>query len=276
MFSEIPGLNFILSAKNYFRIMNFDLSIFSEASTWIGIVTLTLLEIVLGVDNIIFISIVAGKLPESQQRNARNIGLILALVVRLILLLFLSFIIGLTEPLFTLPIETILQSMGVEHAAEGAGISGKDLILIIGGFFLLAKSTSEIHGKVEGTHDETEVKAKSAFWPVIMQIVLVDIVFSFDSILTAIGLTQLILVMMIAVIISILIMMQFSGAISRVINKHPTLQMLALAFLILIGFTLILEGLDIHINKSFVYVAVLFSLSVELINIRLRRKNKMD
>jgi len=164
--------------------------------------------------------------------------------------------------------------MGSEHAADGAGISGKDLILILGGFFLLAKSTSEIHGKVEGTHNEKEVKAKSKFWPVIMQIILVDMVFSFDSILTAVGLTHLILVMIIAVIISILIMMQFSGAISNVINKHPTLQMLALAFLILIGFTLIMEGLDIHINKAFIYVAVLFSLSVELINIRLRSRTK--
>ena len=256
--------------------MNFDFHIFSEASTWISVVTLTFLEIILGVDNIILISIVAGKLPESQQKNARNIGLGLALVVRLVLLLFLSIIIGLTEPLFTLPIESLLQSMGVEHASEGAGISGKDLILIIGGFFLLAKSTSEIHEKVEGKQDEKDVKAKKAFWPVIMQIVLVDIIFSFDSILTAIGLTQLILVMMIAVVISILIMMQFSGVISRIINKHPTLQMLALAFLILIGFTLILEGFDIHINKAFVYVAVLFSLTVELINIRLRKKIKSE
>ncbi len=256
--------------------MNFDLNIFLEASTWISVLTLTFLEIVLGVDNIIFISIVAGKLPENRQKSARNIGLLLALVVRLILLLFLSIIIGLTEPLFTLPIESLLQGMGVENAAMGAAICGKDLILIIGGFFLLAKSTSEIHGKVEGTHDEKEVKTGSAFWPVITQIVVVDIVFSFDSILTAIGLTQIILVMMIAVVISILIMIQFSGIISRVINKHPTLQMLALAFLILIGFTLILEGLDIHINKAFIYVAVLFSLSVELINIRLRKKSKAD
>ena len=129
---------------------------------------------------------------------------------------------------------------------------------------------------MEGKQDEKEVKTKSAFWPVIMQIILVDIIFSFDSILTAIGLTQLILVMMIAVVISILIMMQFSGVISRIINKHPTLQMLALAFLILIGFTLILEGFDIHINKAFVYVAVLFSLTVELINIRLRKKIKSE
>lgn len=253
--------------------MNFDYHIFSEASTWVSLLTLTFLEIVLGVDNIIFISIVAGKLPVEKQRKARLVGLSLALVMRIILLLFLSLIIGLTAPLFTLPIESLLQQMGSEHAAAGAGISGKDLILILGGFFLLAKSTSEIHGKVEGRHNEKEVKTKSAFWPVIMQIILVDMVFSFDSILTAVGLTQLILIMIIAVIISVLIMMQFSGVISNVINKHPTLQMLALAFLILIGFTLIMEGLDIHINKAFIYVAVLFSLSVELINIRWRRKN---
>ncbi len=253
--------------------MDFDFQIFALASTWVSLLTLTFLEIVLGVDNIIFISIVAGKLPKEQQRRARMIGLSLALVMRIILLMFLTFLIGLTVPMFTLPIESLLQNMGSEHAAEGAGISGKDLILILGGFFLLAKSTSEIHGKMEGIHTEKEVKAKSKFWPVIMQIILVDMVFSFDSILTAIGLTQLILVMIIAVIISILVMMQFSGAISNVINRHPTLQMLALAFLILIGFTLIMEGLAIHINKAFIYVAVLFSLSVELVNIRLRKKN---
>lgn len=162
--------------------------------------------------------------------------------------------------------------MQVESAAASAAISFKDLILIAGGFFLLFKSTSEIHDKVSGDHDAKPSTTSAVFSAVIVQIVLIDIVFSFDSILTAIGLTQHLPVMILAVIISMLIMMKFSGAISTVINKYPTLQMLALSFLILIGFTLILEGFDVHINKAFVYVAVLFSLTVELINIRLRKK----
>lgn len=252
--------------------MEFNPAIFAEPATWISLLTLTFLEIVLGIDNIIFISIVAGKLPESQQKNARRLGLTMALVMRLILLSFLAYLMGLTSTLFVAPIEGILQRMGVEHAAESAAISGKDLILLAGGFFLIAKSTSEIHGKVEGAHHEIKTRNSVSFWSVILQIVLVDMVFSFDSILTAIGLTQVILVMMIAVIISIIIMMQFSGVISDIIHRYPTLQMLALAFLILIGFMLVLEGLAIHVNKAFIYVAVLFSLSVELLNIRIRRR----
>lgn len=256
--------------------MNLDIAVFADPATWVSLLTLTFLEIVLGVDNIIFITIVASRLPAARQHAARRVGLLFALIIRIILLFFITWLIGLTAPLFTLPLELILQKMGVAHAAESAAISGRDLILMVGGFFLLAKSTSEIHGKIEGGHESKEVKKASSFWAVIMQIVLVDMVFSFDSILTAVGLTQMVLVMIVAVVISILIMIQFSNWISKVIHKHPTLQMLALAFLILIGFTLILEGLNIHINKAFIYVAVLFSLSVELINIRLRRKMKSE
>ncbi len=252
--------------------MEFNPAIFTDAATWVSLLTLTFLEIVLGIDNIIFISIVAGKLPHSQQKKARRLGLGMALVMRLILLSLLTYLMGLTSPLFVMPVEGILQRLGVEHITESAAISAKDLILLVGGFFLIAKSTSEIHGKVEGKHDEIKTKNGVSFWGVILQIVMVDLVFSFDSILTAIGLTQLILVMMIAVIISIIIMMQFSGVISDIIHRYPTLQMLALAFLILIGFMLVLEGLAIHVNKAFIYVAVLFSLSVELLNIRIRRR----
>jgi predicted tellurium resistance membrane protein TerC len=254
--------------------MDYNFEIFAHASAWISLLTLTFLEIVLGVDNIIFISLVANKLPDAQRKRARSIGLILAMVVRLVLLVFLGYIIGLTEPIFHLPIESLLKEMGVTEPEVGAAISVKDLILIIGGLFLIAKSTSEIHEKAGGKNEEKAVKAGSVFSAVIVQIVLIDIVFSFDSILTAVGLTPHILIMMGAVIISILIMMQFSGVISDLINRQPTLQILALAFLILIGFTLTLEGFEVHVNKGFIYVAVLFSLIVEAVNIRLRRKSK--
>ncbi|MCX6198757.1 MAG: TerC family protein [Bacteroidetes bacterium] len=253
------------------------MEIFTHPATWISLLTLTFLEIVLGVDNIIFISLVANKLPQHQRKQARNVGLVVALGVRLVLLMCLSYIIGLTQPLFHLPIENILKEMGSAEPEASAAVSFKDLILILGGFFLIYKSTSEIHEKVEGKHHEQKTNAATAaFSTVIFQIVMVDVVFSFDSILTAIGLTQHITVMMAAVVISMLVMMQFSTAISAIINKYPTLQMLALSFLILIGFTLIMEGLDIHINKGFVYVAVLFSLIVEFINIRMRKRNLTD
>ena len=253
--------------------MDYSFDIFLQPSAWISLLTLTFLEIVLGVDNIIFISLVANKLPQHKRKRARNIGLTIALVVRVILLLFLSYIIGLTQPLFHLPIENILRSMGAPEPEASGAVSFKDLVLIIGGLFLIAKSTSEIHEKVNNKHEEKAVKAGTVFSAVIVQIVLIDIVFSFDSILTAIGLSQHVMVMIAAVIISILIMMQFSGAISNIINRYPTLQMLALAFLILIGFTLVMEGFDMHINKGFIYVAVLFSLVVEFFNIRMRRRN---
>lgn len=252
--------------------MDYSFAVFATPGAWVSLLTLTFLEIVLGVDNIIFISLVANKLPPHQRKKGRIVGLSAALVVRVILLLLLSYIIGLTKPLFHLPVENLFQDLGVPDAAESAAVSFKDLILLVGGFFLIFKSTSEIHGKVEGKHEDTGVKkAHAAFAAVVMQIVLIDIVFSFDSILTAIGLTPHIMIMILAVIISMVIMMLFSTGISNIINKHPTLQMLALAFLILIGFTLILEGLDVHINKGFIYVAVLFSLIVEVINIRMRK-----
>lgn len=228
-----------------------------------ALLTLTFLEIILGVDNIIFISIVSNKLPQASQARARNIGLLLAMVFRIILLFTITWLIGLTEPLFTVP---FLQNEGAP-----IGISIKDLILILGGLFLVGKSTLEIHQKLEVAKVHTVKTAPAAFGAVIFQIVMVDAVFSFDSILTAIGLVDNVWTMVIAVVISMAIMMLFSGAISRFINKHPTLQVLALAFLIMIGVMLVTEGFHQHINKSYIYVAIAFSLIVELINMRLRR-----
>jgi predicted tellurium resistance membrane protein TerC len=238
------------------------MEIFLDAGSWVALLTLTFLEIVLGIDNVIFISIVTAKLPQEQQPRARNLGLTLALVFRIILLLGITWIVGFSEPLFSI--------LGVE-------ISGRDLILMAGGLFLLAKSTSEIHHKVEGeeiAQEEGGKKMVQSFSKIIIQIVLLDMVFSFDSILTAVGLTQEVLIMIIAVIISIIIMMLFAGKISDFINKHPALQILALSFLILIGFMLVIEGLHFHVPKGYIYFAVAFSLLVEVLNMRLRKKSK--
>ena len=232
-------------------------SIFSGEGL-VALLTLTFLEIVLGVDNIIFISIVSNKLPVNQQAKARNVGLALAMVFRIALLLGITWIIGFTEPLFS--IFTL-------------DVSGRDLILAAGGLFLLAKSTSEIHHKIEGEDHIDDANAKRAtFGATLVQIVLLDMVFSFDSILTAVGLTEEVTIMIIAVIISIGVMMIFAGAISRFINNHPTLQILALSFLILIGFMLIVEALHYEVPKGYIYFAVGFSLLVEVLNMRFRKK----
>lgn len=233
-----------------------------------GLITLTFLEIILGVDNIIFISIVSNKLPAAQQPRARLIGLLLAMVFRIFLLLTISWIVQLTNPLFTLPF--------IRPKGQPLGISWRDLILIAGGIFLVFKSTLEIHHKLEKpkpTAAEEKVAPK-IFGAVILQIVLVDAVFSFDSILTAIGLVEQVWVMITAVVISMTIMILFSGAISRFINKHPTLQILALAFLIMIGVMLVAEGFHQHFNKSYIYSAIAFSLVVELINMRMRKNRE--
>ncbi len=226
----------------------------------IALLTLTFLEIILGVDNIIFISIVSNRLPEADRKKTRNIGLALALIMRIGLLLGISWIIGFTEPLFTI----------LEHA-----VSIKDLILILGGLFLIAKSTTEIHHTLEG--DEHHVKKSKGVTvsKVILQIVALDIVFSFDSILTAVGLTEHVLIMIIAVTLAMIVMMSSAGKISAFINKHPSLQMLAMSFLILIGFMLVLEGLGEHIEKGYIYFAVFFSLSVEALNMRKRSKDRV-
>lgn len=236
-----------------------DLSIFLTSEAWIALLTLTFLEIVLGVDNIIFISIISDRLPESQQKRARNLGLSLALIMRIALLLGITIIIRSTDPVLTV----------FEH-----GFSIKDIILLVGGLFLIGKSTTEIHHKLEGDeHEETEKKGAS-FSGIILQIVALDLVFSFDSILTAVGLTEEVLIMIIAVIIAMLTMMAFAGKISAFINKHPSLQMLAMSFLILIGFMLSLEAFHIEVPKGYIYFAVFFSLSVEVLNMRRRKKAK--
>ena len=224
----------------------------------IAFLTLTFLEIVLGIDNIIFISIVTNKLPEEQQGKARRIGLLLAMGFRVVLLLGITWLIGFSEPLFSV---------------ADMEFSGRDLILLAGGLFLLGKSTMEIHHKVEGVESRPGIEGKKAsFGSTLMQIVLLDLVFSFDSILTAVGLTQNIPVMIAAVVASILVMMAFATRISDFINKHPSLQILALSFLMLIGFMLAIEAFEQHVPKGYIYFAVFFSMGVEMLNMRYRRK----
>ena len=247
------------------------MEMFLEADTWLALLTLCFLEIVLGIDNIIFISIVSNKLPEEHRKRARNTGLFLAMFVRVALLLGITWIIGFTEPLFTVPANFIF-----EHDMP---FSGKDLILGFGGLFLIAKSTMEINHEMEGDDDEGEGGVKAAavtFAGTIVQIILLDIIFSFDSILTAVGIVppDQVVIMIIAVIVSIFVMMFFSGGISDFIKQHPSMEVLALGFLILIGFTLLLEGLHQEIPKGYIYFAIAFSLLIEYTNIRVRKKRK--
>lgn len=240
----------------------------ADPGTWISLLTLAFLEIVLGVDNIIFISIVAGKLEASAQRKARNIGLLLAMAFRTGLLLTINWIIGLKKPVLTLP-------FGFQ-GEETLALSWKDLILLAGGLFLIVKSTLEINHKLRRDAESGQPgarKAYSSFFSVIFQIVLVDAVFSFDSILTAIGLVENVVIMIAAVVISICVMMLFAGAVTRVINSQPTLQMLALSFLVVIGVVLVADGIHQEISKSIVYSCLAFSLFVEMLNIRLRKKH---
>ena len=245
-----------------------DIPDFSDPAIWLSLLTLTFLEIVLGVDNIIFISIISDKLDPKDQKRARNIGLILAMVFRVGLLLTITWIMKLKDPLFTMPF--------IKDAGEPIYISWKDLILIAGGLFLLVKSTLEIHHKLEKPRGEeaSSKKVYATIGSVIFQIVLVDAVFSFDSILTAIGMVEEVFIMIVAVVISIGIMMAFAGPISRFINNNPTLQMLALSFLIAIGIMLVAEGFHQKISKSYIYTMIAFSLLVELLNMRLRKRNE--
>jgi predicted tellurium resistance membrane protein TerC len=227
----------------------------SDPQTWIALLTLTALEVVLGIDNVVFISILAGKLPHEQASRARTLGLGAALFTRLLLLLSISWIIGLTEPLLNV---------------AGFDLSGRDLILLIGGLFLIAKSTHEIHERLEG-EEEHERKAKAvSFSSVIIQIALLDIIFSLDSVITAVGMANQLWVMITAVIIAIGIMMLSAGSIMDFVNRHPTVKMLALSFLLLIGFSLIVEALHFHIPKGYIYFAMGFSVFVEMLNLRLR------
>lgn len=238
---------------------------FASGDIWLSLITLTFLEIVLGVDNIIFVSIVANQLPRNQQSKARNYGLLIAMGFRLILLLGIGFILSLDEAVLSIPF--------IKDHDGPIGLSYKDMILAAGGVFLLYKSTMEIHHKLEGKSEEVQAKATSSMTSVILQICVVNIVFSFDSILTAMGMTQEVVIMMIAVIISILVMMAFAGPISKFINTHPTMQMLALSFLILIGVMLIAEGFHQHVSKGYIYFAIAFSLGVEVLNMRMRKSS---
>jgi predicted tellurium resistance membrane protein TerC len=230
----------------------------SSPEGWIALLTLTVLEIVLGIDNIIFISILAGRLRTDQREKARRLGLGLAMFIRIALLLSITWVMGLTTPLFTL---------------FDNRISGRDLILIVGGLFLLAKSTHEIHDKLEGAEQHGTAKAVASFSGVIVQILLLDIVFSLDSVITAVGMADDIAVMVIAVVIAVAVMLVSAGPISDFVERHPTVKMLALAFLILIGVSLIAEGFDQHISKGYIYFAMAFSVFVELINLRVRAKS---
>jgi predicted tellurium resistance membrane protein TerC len=242
---------------------------FQDPSIWVSLLTLTFLEIVLGVDNIIFISIVANKLPSALQPKARNIGLGLALIMRVGLLFGITWMMQLKDPVFTLPFMEDPKQLGIPLA-----ISWKDVILIAGGVFLLAKSTLEIHHKLEQSAKPVSANGSATFGMVIFQIVLVDAIFSVDSILTAIGLVDNVIIMIIAVIISMGVMMAFAGPISRFINNHPSLQVLALAFLIAIGIILVANGFHQDFNKGYIYTALAFSLVVELVNMRMRRSKE--
>jgi predicted tellurium resistance membrane protein TerC len=229
---------------------------------WISLLTLTALEIVLGIDNVIFISILAGKLPAEQQEKARKLGLMLALVTRILLLLSLTWIMGLTAPLFKMPI-------------LARDISGRDLVLLIGGLFLIWKSVKEVHEKLEADDGHaTAGKTKVTFTGVIIQILLLDIVFSLDSVITAVGMANNIAVMVTAVVIALGVMLAFAGAISDFVNRHPTVKMLALSFLILIGVTLVGEALGQHIPKGYIYFSMAFAFGVEMLNLRLKAKHK--
>jgi predicted tellurium resistance membrane protein TerC len=228
----------------------------TDPQAWIGFATLTVLEIVLGIDNVIFLSILAGKLPREQQQRARQIGLVLAMVMRILLLLSLSWIVQLTAPLF---------------AVLGQEISGRDLVLIIGGLFLIAKSTHEIHERLEGEEGHASGKVGATFASVLVQIVLLDIVFSLDSVITAVGMVSELGVMISAVVLAVAFMMFFAKPIGEFVDRHPTIKMLALSFLLMIGVALIADGLNQHIPKGYIYFAMAFSVLVEVLNLKARK-----
>ncbi len=229
-----------------------------DPQAWTALATLTAIEIVLGIDNIIFISILVAKLPASKRARARTVGLLAAMVMRILLLLSLTWIMRLTAPLFTV---------------LGREISGRDLILIVGGLFLIAKSTMEIHDKLEGTeHARAKRIGAARFWPIIFQVLALDIVFSLDSVITAIGLADQVIVMVLAIVIAVLVMIVAAGPVDRFIERHPTFKILALSFLLLIGLALVAEGVDIHIPKGSIYFAMGFSVFIEFLNTKIRRR----
>jgi predicted tellurium resistance membrane protein TerC len=235
------------------------LELLADPQAWLSFLTLTVLEIVLGIDNIIFLSILASRLPKEQQARARVLGLGFAMLTRIALLFSITWLIGLTAPLFSIPV------MGQE-------ISGRDLILFGGGLFLLAKSVSEIHGSLEGIEQPREVRRAANFVLVIVQIGILDIVFSLDSVFTAVGLAQHVEIMVAAIVIAVVVMMFLAAPINEFIDRHPTIKILALSFLILVGVALIADAFDVHIPKGYLYFSMAFSVGVEMINIRMRRK----
>jgi len=229
----------------------------SSPEAWIALGTLTALEIVLGIDNIIFISILVGRLPERQRNFARTTGLLLAMVARLGLLFSIVWVIGLTEPWFTV---------------FGEAISGRDMILIGGGLFLLAKATHEIHNSLEGSETDTTVPVAASLGMILVQIAILDIVFSLDSVITAVGLVKQVSIMAIAIVVAVAIMLLAARSIGEFVDNHPTIKILALSFLIMVGVTLIIEGFDVHVPKGYIYFAMAFSVAVEMLNLRMRRK----
>ena len=234
------------------------MELLTSPQAWIAFATLTALELVLGIDNIIFISILVDKLPKKRRELARRIGLFMAMFMRIGLLLVLAWIVGLVAPLFTV---------------MGQKISGRDLILILGGLFLIWKSTGEIHQSLEGAAEHGPSAVKATFASVILQIMVVDLVFSLDSIITAVGMVDDVKVMIAAVVASVALMMMFAGPIGRFVSDHPTIKMLALVFLVVVGVVLVAEGFDHHVPKGYVYFAMAFSLGVEMLNIRMRKRS---
>ncbi len=228
-----------------------------SAEAWLALATLTALEIVLGIDNIIFISILVSRLPEKQRNYARRVGLLLAMATRLALLFSIVWVVGLTDPWFSI---------------FSFNISGRDIILVGGGLFLLAKATHEIHASLEGTEEEKQMHATMTLGTVLFQIAVLDIIFSLDSVITAVGLAKHISIMAIAIIVSVMVMLFAAKTIGDFVDSHPTIKMLALSFLIMVGFTLIAEGFDVHVPKGYIYFAMMFSVSVEMLNLRLRKK----
>jgi predicted tellurium resistance membrane protein TerC len=235
------------------------LELLTDPQVWIAFATLTALELVLGIDNIIFIAILVDKLPPANREFARRVGLVMAMFMRIGLLLVLAWIVGLVAPLFSV---------------FNQEISGRDLVLILGGLFLIWKSTTEVHQSLEGEHEQKSSAAKATLASVMLQIVLVDLVFSLDSIITAVGMVDDVRIMIAAVIASVLLMMLFAGPIGRFVSNHPTIKMLALAFLVVVGVVLVAEGFDHHVPKGYVYFAMAFSVAVEMLNIRMRKKSQ--
>ncbi|RYU87856.1 TerC family protein [Mucilaginibacter terrigena] len=245
------------------------MEILTDPEAWVSLITLTVLEIVLGIDNVIFISILSDKLPKHQQEKGRKMGLAMAMITRILLLLTITWVMKLTAPLFN-----ISGLFGITDGDwfEKLAISGRDLILIVGGLFLIYKSTAEIHHKIEGEEEDADKVKPHSFWGTIFQIMLLDIVFSLDSVITAVGMAKHVEIMIAAVVVAVGIMMWASSGVANFVNKHPTVKMLALSFLLLIGVSLLAEALEQHIPKGYIYFAMAFSILVEMLNLKMRAK----